>query len=244
MRFSYVASALLSYAAIVAAQNQTVQVQVGAEANSPGGIFQFNPSNVNATAGSTITFVFSGNPGNHSITQSTFQSPCQPAPGGFDSGFVFIPQGLSSGNPTFNLTITDDTHPIWFYCKQLAPSPHCRAGMVGAINAPGAGSNTFQAFQQAAVASSGNPGQGANGALVGSGASASDAPGPLTGGASGFGVPTSGAAAGGSSSSSSAPPSSSSTSPSSGSGSSSDAMTLVVNAVSVILAAVMGITLA
>jgi hypothetical protein len=58
----------------------------------------------------------------------------------------------TTGFPTWNLTITDDSQPIWFFCKQFAPTPHCDAGMVGAINPPTSGDNTFEAFQAAAEA--------------------------------------------------------------------------------------------
>ena len=47
---------------------------------------------------------------------------------------------------------------IWFHCKQLAPQPHCTAGMVGGINVPGSGQFSFAAFQQAAEKTSGTPG--------------------------------------------------------------------------------------
>jgi hypothetical protein len=49
----------------------------------------------------------------------------------------------------FTIKITDDTKPIWYHCKQI---DHCGLGMVGAINAPANGTNTFSAFQAAAVA--------------------------------------------------------------------------------------------
>jgi len=49
----------------------------------------------------------SGN--NHTVTQSSFSSPCQPLSGGFDSGFIYIPSGVKSGFPEWNLTITDDS---------------------------------------------------------------------------------------------------------------------------------------
>ncbi|KAF8645909.1 hypothetical protein AX16_007495 [Volvariella volvacea WC 439] len=112
---------------------------------------------------------------------SSFADPCTPLEGGFDSGFVFIPPNTSSDAvPEWNLTITEDDTPIWFFCKQLLPAPHCTAGMVGAINPPSSG-NTFQAFQQNAQSFSGAPGQ-AQGGLVGAGASASAFPGPLAGG--------------------------------------------------------------
>ena len=69
----------------------------------------FSPSSVNATKGSVITFVFDGMPGNHTVAQSAFGKPCEPLEGGFDSGFIFVPQGASAPFPTWNLTITDDS---------------------------------------------------------------------------------------------------------------------------------------
>jgi hypothetical protein len=48
----------------------------------------------------------------------------------------------------FTITITDDSKPIWFHCKEPT---HCGQGMVGSINAPGTG-NTFDNFKAAALA--------------------------------------------------------------------------------------------
>lgn len=48
-------------------------------------------------------------PGNHSVTQSTFNDPCTPVNGGFDSGWVFLPSAGLSPVPEWNLTITDDS---------------------------------------------------------------------------------------------------------------------------------------
>ncbi|KAL0961430.1 hypothetical protein HGRIS_006376 [Hohenbuehelia grisea] len=185
MRFSSSIVAL-GAAALATAQNQVVEV--GLTANDPGGIFQFVPNNINATVNSTITFRFTGAPGNHTVTQSSFTNPCDPLAGGFDSGWVFIPPSNVSTAPEWNLTITNGTRPLWFYCKQLLPGPHCNAGMVGAINAPASGANTFDNFMSAARSHSGNSGQGV-GALVGQGASASAVPGPITGGAAFTGSP-------------------------------------------------------
>ena len=56
-----------------------------------------------------LTFVFDGMPGNHTVAQSAFGKPCEPLEGGFDSGFIFVPQGASAPFPTWNLTITDDS---------------------------------------------------------------------------------------------------------------------------------------
>ncbi|KAJ7323909.1 hypothetical protein DFH08DRAFT_752786 [Mycena albidolilacea] len=175
MRFGSVL-ATLAAAAVVSAQNQSVTVNVGAEANTPnGGVYQFIPNQITATNGSTITFKFTGIPGNHSITQSTFASPCTGAPGGFDSGWVELLKNTTDGTglPEWNLTITNDQTPIWFFCKQVLPQLHCASGMVGVINVkPGA--NSFAAFQAAAakVASVDQ----SQGGLVGNGASASAQP--------------------------------------------------------------------
>ncbi|PPR06177.1 hypothetical protein CVT24_000719 [Panaeolus cyanescens] len=171
----FTAASLLAVASAVSAQQV---IKVGATMNDQGGIFQFIPPTINAKNGTVVSFQFTGAPGNHTVTQSTFQDPCNPTPGGFDSGWVFIPDASAlTETPMFNLTITDDTKPIWFFCKQLAPSPHCPVGMVGAINPPTSG-NTFEAFQKNAESFQGASGQG-QGGLVGIGASASAGVGPV-----------------------------------------------------------------
>ncbi|KAI0082864.1 hypothetical protein K474DRAFT_1671019 [Panus rudis PR-1116 ss-1] len=246
MRLTAVVSALV-YAAYAAAQNTTIQIQVGAAPDAPNGPFQFTPPMVNATKGSTVTFTFTGSPGNHSITQSSFATPCQQMEGGFSSGFILIPAGATDNFPSWNLTIEDDSAPIWFFCAQLIPSPHCFAGMVGAINAPTSGNRSFDAFVQnvQAAASNGTAPTQPVGALSGSGAVATAAPGPLTGSITGFATPagsapaasgSSGGASGSGSSSGSAP---SPTSSGSGGGSSS-AATISANTLLVLLVGLVG----
>ncbi|KAL4075411.1 hypothetical protein V8B97DRAFT_1915992 [Scleroderma yunnanense] len=93
----------------------------------------FNPSNITASPGDTVTFEFQQ--GDHSATQSTFASPCSPLTSGFDSGYLI--------NANYSITV-NDTNPIWVYCKQ---SDHCSEGMVFSVNAPTTGSETFSAFQ-------------------------------------------------------------------------------------------------
>jgi len=171
MRFASLVFTLAA-AAVAAAQNQSIMVAVGAAMTASGGAFQFMPNSINATNNSVITFTFSGIPGNHSVTQSSFAAPCTPLAGGFDSGWILI-ESATTPLPQWNLTITDDSTPLWFFCKQLLPSPHCNVGMVGGINIkPGA--NSITAFQQAAM-SAGPPVQ-SEGGLVGIGASASAEP--------------------------------------------------------------------
>jgi plastocyanin len=214
----FAALSTLALATVAAAQDQIIQV--GATSTTAGGAFQFIPPNVNATNGSVITFQFTGVPGNHSVTQSSFASPCNIIPGGFDSGWVQILTAQTEVTE-WNLTVTDDTRPIWFYCKQLKPSPHCEDGMVGAINAAGVGNKTFQVFQANAKLVTGPSGQGV-GFLEGVGASASIAPSPLPSGVTNFGAPTPGAASASASATSSAATGSAATGSAAASGSSTE----------------------
>lgn len=159
--------ALVALPALVAAQygapapagpssTSSAPAAATAPANTPGQInvqvaadqtYTFSPANVTATNGTLVTFYFPNNGLTHSVTQSSFGAPCTylaangSNPGGFDSGL--------SSNTQFTVNVTDDTKPIWFHCKQVL---HCGMGMVGSINAPANGSNTYAAFQAAAKA--------------------------------------------------------------------------------------------
>jgi plastocyanin len=94
---------------------------------------------VNAQPGDVIFFTFQQK--NHTVTQSTLASPCQPSPGGFDSGFMPVAADNTNGPfPAAQLTVKD-SQPIWVYCRQ---SSHCQQGMVFAVN-PGSNFNTFKA---------------------------------------------------------------------------------------------------
>ncbi|KAJ7131924.1 hypothetical protein C8R46DRAFT_1140712 [Mycena filopes] len=159
------ASALLALASLgVVSAQQVVTVKVGGD---PGTLY--TPNNINASIGTIVSFEFSGIPGNHTVTQSSLATPCEPLAGGFDSGWVFF--NSSGPAPVWNLTITDDTKPIWFYCKQLEPILHCKNGMSGVINL---GQGNLSAFKASASAVS-TVGE-AEGAFVGIGASATGAP--------------------------------------------------------------------
>ncbi|KAJ7254581.1 hypothetical protein C8J57DRAFT_1347262 [Mycena rebaudengoi] len=165
----FAALAASAAATLVAAQEaKVVTVNVGATPQAPGGVFQFIPSTITAENNTIVNFKFSGIPGNHSVTQSSFADPCNPLPQGFDSGNVFETVAQPQ-TPEWNLTITNDQTPIWFFCKAPAPAPHCKSGMVGVINVKAGSANTFQAFQDKAKGTSGS-GQVAGG-IVGVGAS-------------------------------------------------------------------------
>ena len=71
------------------------------------------------------------------------------------------------------LRLTLLLEPIWFFCKQFGPPSHCGSGMVGAINAPTTGPNTFANYQAAAMKlGASQPQDTQSGGLVGVGASA------------------------------------------------------------------------
>ncbi|KAG7442231.1 uncharacterized protein BT62DRAFT_451709 [Guyanagaster necrorhizus] len=233
---------LLALAVPLLAGAQNTVIQVGGTTTEAGGIFQFIPANVTVSQGDVVTFNFSGNPGNHSITQSSLTNPCTPLSDGFDSGWVFI--SGETPTPQWNLTITNASVPIWFYCKQLVPSPHCKVGMVGAINAPMSGNATFDVFLSNAKAFSGTPGQEV-GALVGLDASASAAPGPIPSGASLFGSPAASvtATATGAGASASASGGTSSSSSAAGAGASSAALGLRASGLWAGVAMIMGAAL-
>jgi plastocyanin len=133
-------AALVSLAVIPVVKGADHQVVVGGV-----GILQYNPNQVTANPGDTVTFTFMQE--NHTATQSTLQTPCQQVQGGFDSGFIPVAADDTSGPfPTAQFTV-EDTNPVWVYCRQ---ANHCQQGMVFAIN-PG---SNFAAFQAAATGNS------------------------------------------------------------------------------------------
>jgi len=149
----------------------------------PNGNFVFQPNNITANENDTITFIFPVNPITHSVTQSSFTSPCNllnengGGPLGFDSSL--------QENAQFSLVITNASQPIWFFCKQFGPPNHCGSGMVGAINAPTTGQNTFANYQAAAEKLGGSQPQDTHpGGLIGLGASATASAGPIASGGS------------------------------------------------------------
>ncbi|KAK1235716.1 hypothetical protein PQX77_001045 [Marasmius sp. AFHP31] len=132
----------------------------------------FTPSNISAAIGDTVTFEF--HPKAHGVTQSSFSAPCSPLDGGFESGLKPV-ASENADRPVFVLTI-NDTAPIWGYCPQTNPQPHCGQGMVFSINAVESGPNNFAAFQTLANRTStpaggseGSPNGGNGGSGSGSG---------------------------------------------------------------------------
>ncbi|KAK0218563.1 hypothetical protein EDD85DRAFT_915880 [Armillaria nabsnona] len=115
------------------------------------GKLEYGPANISASIGDTVTFEF--HPNNHTVTQSTFQHPCQPlaetstsGQTGFSSGFRPVAADATEF-PTFQIKI-NDTAPVWGYCGQ---TNHCGSGMVFSINAVETGPNNFAAFKELAI---------------------------------------------------------------------------------------------
>jgi plastocyanin len=107
---------------------------------------KFTPDIITAKVGEEITFQFF--PKAHSVVQADFNNPCNPSANGIFSGFVPTMSGVA--NQTFTITVKD-TKPIWLYCSQNKPVPHCQQGMVAVINQPASGPNTLDAFRAAAA---------------------------------------------------------------------------------------------
>lgn len=108
--------------------------------------------------------------------QSSFQDPCGPKEGGFNSGlYVFIiinnnksvsdltdihifsfpvDASVTDNFPTYTIDV-NDTNPIWVYCAQAAKTAasHCGKGMVFAVNCGADGApNSFTNFKNSALA--------------------------------------------------------------------------------------------
>jgi len=127
--------------------------------------FRFTPDTIQAKPGEEIIFEFF--PKNHAVVEAEFNTPCKPANGGIFSGFIPSESGpavsfflnfcervkakINIQNKTFTIKVTDD-RPIWLYCPQNLPVPHCAAGMVAVINPPPTAHNALDTFRLAAAA--------------------------------------------------------------------------------------------
>ncbi|KDQ10310.1 hypothetical protein BOTBODRAFT_498122 [Botryobasidium botryosum FD-172 SS1] len=111
----------------------------------PNSQLVYDPEYITADIGDKVTFRFHQK--NHTVTQSSFQTPCTQIFDGFNSGFNPVGPDVYDNFPTVTLTVLVDT-PLWFHCEQTG---HCPQGMVFAINPPASG-NTFDKFKAAALA--------------------------------------------------------------------------------------------
>ncbi|TDL21401.1 hypothetical protein BD410DRAFT_840599 [Rickenella mellea] len=134
----------------------------------------YDPPALIAAKGDIVIFSFDGLL--HGVTQSSFENPCVPLPGGFNSGLYGNGANSTAPVPVWALHITDDTKPIYYFCQGIVPASHCSRGMAGAINPP---SNTvFQDFLSRAKAVTGTPAPSVGVTLSGIGAFATNSPTP------------------------------------------------------------------
>jgi len=129
MQFTTLALSALSIGSALAADQVTVHVVKVGGAN---GTLTYSPNNLVAAAGDMVQFQFA--PANHTVTQSTFDNPCQPIAlhsnvTGVYSGFMPV-QASAQMTPLYTIII-NDTKPMWLYCSQ---GKHCQNGMSMVIN--------------------------------------------------------------------------------------------------------------
>ncbi|TLS20872.1 uncharacterized protein PpBr36_10853 [Pyricularia pennisetigena] len=115
----------------------------------------FEPNEIKAKVGDMVVFKFLSQ--NHTVTQSAFDTPCDPLAGGMDSGFQANPNNTINPPPLVAMQVMVET-PLWFYCR-AAQGAHCGKGMVFSIN-PTA-EKTHSQFASKAIASKGLGGGGA-----------------------------------------------------------------------------------
>ncbi|KAG4434165.1 hypothetical protein IFR05_010357 [Cadophora sp. M221] len=129
MQFTTFALSALSIGSALAQAGVTVHVvRVG----SMNGSLAYYPNNIKAEVGDMVQFQFA--PNNHTVTQSTFDAPCQPIAAnsnvtGIYSGFMPV-SASSTTTPTYTIMVKAKT-PMWLYCSQ---GKHCQNGMTMVIN--------------------------------------------------------------------------------------------------------------
>lgn len=129
----------------IAAATHTVTV------GGPAGLV-YAPDQLNdVPIGDTVIFEFLSQ--NHTVTQSSFDLPCDPLAAGMDSGFMPNPNNTVSPPPQIAMQVMVDT-PLWFYCRQ---ANHCGMGMTFSINPTK--DKTQAAFQAAAIKQKGTGSQ-------------------------------------------------------------------------------------
>ncbi|CZT40691.1 uncharacterized protein RSE6_00332 [Rhynchosporium secalis] len=131
MQFTTLALSALSIGSALAQAAGGVTVHV-VRVGSMNGSIKFYPDNMKAAVGDMVQFQFA--PNNHTVTQSTFDAPCQPIAAnsnvtGIYSGFMPV-SASSTTTPTYTVMVKAAT-PMWLYCSQ---GKHCQGGMVMVIN--------------------------------------------------------------------------------------------------------------
>ncbi|KAK7027613.1 putative SH3 domain protein [Favolaschia claudopus] len=130
-------------------------VGVGKDENTGKKGLGFDPSSIHPIAGDVIVWEFRS--GSHSAVQSTFDNPCTPKEGGFNSGVQTVDDNLevdAPGLPTVRLLV-NDTEPLWFFDQA---GGLCNQGAVISVNPSASQTDAvFKANAAKAPASSGNP---------------------------------------------------------------------------------------
>ncbi|KAH6897434.1 hypothetical protein B0T10DRAFT_186235 [Thelonectria olida] len=117
----------------------------------PGGLIYQPDQLQDVPIGDTVIFEFLSQ--NHTVTQSSFDLPCDPLAGGMDSSFMANPNNTVSPPPQIAMQVMVDT-PLWFYCRQ---ANHCGMGMTFSINPTE--DKTQAMFQAAAIKQKGDGSQ-------------------------------------------------------------------------------------
>jgi plastocyanin len=141
-------TAILGFAstAFSAAPQTGVIHRIFAGSKTANNGLHFEPENVVADIGDIVEVHFL--PKNHTMTQASFDKPCEPLTGGVFSGFNFAtPVGESQDVFTFTIK---DKEPFWYYCSQTVGN-HCQSGMSGVINQNFNSPDTLTAFKARAV---------------------------------------------------------------------------------------------
>jgi len=162
-------STIIAASAVIGAALAQTNVHVVRVASTSGQL-QYFPNSVTAAVGDMVQFQCAA--GNHTVTQSTFDQPCEPihqnnaAVEGFFSGFQPVTAGGAQA-PTFTILVNNTT-PIWVYCSQ---GQHCQKGMNLVINenTKANASRSLSAYTALAAKASANlPGSTIDGGSVGS----------------------------------------------------------------------------
>jgi len=122
-------------------------VGVGKDENTGKNGIGFDPSSIRPAPGDTITFEFHA--GTHSVIQTSFQNPCTPLSGGFNSGDITVPDGtpVDQTGPRQSFQVVDSS-PLWFY--DGAPN-QCGLGGVFSANPALTGDQTAAKYLEASI---------------------------------------------------------------------------------------------
>lgn len=160
-------SALFALTAVLAVSAKNVVVTVGKN-TTDNATMVFDPAQVSAKLNDIVVFNFTI--GNHTVTQSTFASPCTPAHdtnitiNGFDSGFRDTVNGTAI--TILSVPITPDlvNETIWFYDFNT-----CAEGGVGGINIDDNSTETLDGFVRNAIRLNGTGGDDSSSSTFSSG---------------------------------------------------------------------------